>query len=38
MNYSTFVNDTLFEKTHDLAQYQWLFVQNAEKDFTETGN
>lgn len=34
MNYSTFVKDTLFEKIHDMAQYQWLFVQNTEEDFT----
>lgn len=34
MNYSTFVKDTLFEKIYDMAQYQWLFVQNTEKNFT----
>lgn len=33
MNYSTFVKDTLFEKIYDMAQYQWLFVQNTEKNF-----
>lgn len=34
MNYSDLVKETLLKRVSEMAQCQWLFVQNPKKDFT----
>lgn len=34
MNYSNYVKESLFGTINEMAQYQWLFVKQPEKDFT----